>query len=104
LPKPDLWSIMVCMNKNDLIETLAGKLGAPRSEAEKMLNTLVDVITETLKKGDEVSITGFGQFSVSNRAARAGVNPQNPTERIQIAATKVPKFRAGKSLKEAIKS
>lgn len=92
------------MNKNDLIETLAGKLGVARSEAEKMLNTFVDVVTEALKKGDEVSITGFGQFSVSNRAARAGVNPQNPTEKIEIPATKVPKFRAGKGLKEAIKS
>ena len=92
------------MNKNELVETLAAKLAVPRSEAEKMLNTLVDVITEALKKGDEVSITGFGQFSVSNRAARAGVHPRNPQERIQIAATKVPKFRAGKGLKEAVRS
>lgn len=91
------------MNKNVLIENLSAKLGVPRSEAERMLNTLVDVITETLKKGEEVSITGFGQFMVSNRAARAGVNPQNPTERIQIGATKVPKFRAGKGLKEAVR-
>ncbi len=91
------------MNKNELIESLFRKLDLPRSEAERMLNTLIDVISETLKKGDEVNITGFGQFSVSNRAARAGVNPQNPTERIQIAATKVPKFRAGKGLKEAVK-
>jgi DNA-binding protein HU-beta len=92
------------MNKNGLIENLSAKLGVPRSEAERMLNTLVDVITETLKKGEEVSITGFGQFMVSNRAARAGVNPQNPTERIEIGATKVPKFRAGKGLKEAVKA
>ncbi len=92
------------MNKNDLTETLANKLGVARSEAEKMLNTFVDIITETLKKGEEVSITGFGQFSVSDRAARAGVNPQNPTEKIQIPATKVPKFRAGKGLKEAVKA
>jgi len=92
------------MNKNDLIDALSGKLGSPRSEAEKILNTLVDLITETLKKGEEVSITGFGQFSVSDRAARAGVNPQRPTEKIQIPATKVPKFKAGKGLKDAVRS
>lgn len=92
------------MNKNDLIDSLTGKLAVPRSEAEKILNTLIDLITETLKKGEEVSITGFGQFSVSNRAARAGVNPQNPKEKIQIAATKVPKFKAGKGLKDAVRS
>lgn len=92
------------MNKNDLIETLSSKLGIARSEGDKMLNTFVDIVVETLKKGEEVSITGFGQFSVSNRAARAGVNPQNPTEKIEIPATKVPKFKAGKGLKEAVKS
>lgn len=91
------------MNKNDLIENLAAKTGVARSEAEKMLNTFVDIVMETLKKGEEVSITGFGQFSVSNRAARAGVNPQHPEQKIQIPATKVPKFKAGKGLKEAIK-
>ena len=92
------------MNKNELVETLAARLGVARSEGEKVLNTFVDVITEALKKGDEVNISGFGHFSVSSRASRAGVNPQNPTEKIQIAATKVPKFRAGKNLKEAVKS
>lgn len=91
------------MNKNELIETLASRLGTSRSEGEKVLNTFVDVITETLKKGDEVNISGFGHFRVSNRAARTGVNPQKPTEKIQIAATKVPKFTAGKNLKEAVR-
>jgi DNA-binding protein HU-beta len=91
------------MNKSDLIETLANRLGVAKSEAEKVLNTFVDIVTEALKKGDEVNISGFGQFSVSNRAAREGVNPQKPTERIQIAATKVPKFKAGKNLKEAVR-
>ena len=92
------------MNKNELIETLASRLGSSRSEGEKVLNTFVDVITETLKKGEEVNISGFGHFMVSDRAARTGVNPQNPTEKIQIKATKVPKFRAGKNLKEAVRS
>jgi DNA-binding protein HU-beta len=91
------------MNKNQLIENLAAKLGSPRSEAEKILNNFVDIITECLKRDEEVNITGFGQFSVSKRAPREGVNPQNPTERIQIGAVRTPKFRAGKSLKDAVK-
>ena len=91
------------MNKNQLIENLAAKLGTPRSEAEKILNTFVDIITESLKRDEEINITGFGQFSVSKRAPREGVNPQNPTERIQIGAVRTPKFRAGKSLKDAVR-
>lgn len=91
------------MNKIELAEAIAGKTGMSRADAEKMLNTMVDVISEELKAGREVSLTGFGNFSVSNRAARTGVNPQNPSEKIQIAATKVPKFKAGKGLKEAVR-
>jgi DNA-binding protein HU-beta len=92
------------MNKNELIETLASRLGTSRSEGEKVLNTFVDVITEVLKKGEEVNISGFGHFMVSHRAPRTGVNPQKPTEKIQIGATNVPKFRAGKNLKDAVRS
>ena len=91
------------MNKNDLLETLASRLGVSKSEAEKILNTFVDIVTETLKRDDEVHIAGFGHFSVSNRAPREGVNPQDPTKRIQIAAIKVPKFRAGQNLKDAVR-
>jgi DNA-binding protein HU-beta len=91
------------MNKNELTETLAGKLAVPRSESERIINTLLDIITESLKKDEPVTITGFGQFSVSHRAPRMGVNPLRPTERIQIPAVKTPKFTAGKTLKEAIK-
>ena len=91
------------MNKNELIEVLAAKLEVPKSEGERVLNTLVDIVTETLKKGEEVVITGFGQFMVNDRPARAGVNPRNPSERIQVPATKVPKFRAGSALKKAVR-
>lgn len=91
------------MNKQELIDTLANKMGAGKQEAEKALQSFVDVVTEALKSGQEVNISGFGAFSVSNRAARMGVNPQNPEQKIQIAATKVPKFRAGKGLKEAVR-
>jgi len=92
------------MNKNDLIETFAARIGVSKTEADRILNTFVDIVTETLKKGDEVNIAGFGHFVVTNRSARAGVNPRNPTEKIQVAATRVPKFRAGKNLKEAVRS
>ena len=91
------------MNKQDLIEALASKMGVGKSEAEKALEAFVQVITETLKSGGEVNISGFGAFVVIDRSARMGVNPQNPAQKIQIAATKVPKFRAGKNLKDAVR-
>ena len=91
------------MNKQELVDTLATKLNVGKNEAEKVLEGFVEVITESLKSGQEVNISGFGAFSVSNRSARMGVNPQNPEQKIQIAATKVPKFRAGKNLKDAVR-
>lgn len=92
------------MNKMELAEALAEKAGIGKADAEKFINTMLDVMTSELKAGQEVSLTGFGSFSVSTRAARTGVNPQNPSQKIQIAAVKVPKFRAGKSLKDAVRS
>ena len=91
------------MNKAELAQVLSEKLNISKKEAEDMVNTTVDVIIETLTKGEEVVLTGFGAFSVKQRAARVGVNPQNPTEKIQIPAVKVPKFKAGKALKDALK-
>lgn len=91
------------MNKADLAQVLAEKLNVSKREGEDMINAFVDLVTETLKKGEEVVLTGFGAFSVKQRAARTGVNPQNPTEKIQIPAVKVPKFKAGKALKDALK-
>lgn len=92
------------MNKQEIIEALANKMQTDKHNAEKLLESFVAVVTEALKSGQEVNISGFGAFSVSERAARMGVNPQNPEQKIQIAATKVPKFRAGKGLKEAVRS
>jgi len=91
------------MNKQELIEALANKMQTGKQEAEKALHSFVEVVEETLKTGQEVSISGFGSFVVLNRSARMGVNPQNPSEKIQIAATRVPKFRAGKGLKDAVR-
>ena len=91
------------MNKTELIEALAGKTGLSKSESEKALNAFVELVTETLQKGGDVTVTGFGSFMAKRREARMGVNPQNPTEKIQIPAVTVPKFKAGKSLKDALK-
>ncbi|MBI4652635.1 HU family DNA-binding protein [Candidatus Kuenenbacteria bacterium] len=91
------------MNKAELIQVIADKVGVKKVEAEKMVSTFIDVVTATLKKKGEVVLTGFGTFSAKKRAARVGVNPQKPTEKIKIAATTVPKFKAGKTLKDALK-
>jgi len=91
------------MNKAELSQALAEKLNVSKREAEDFLNTFVEMITSNLKKGEEVVLTGFGAFSSKLRAARTGVNPQNPSQKINIPAVKVPKFKAGKALKDALK-
>jgi len=91
------------MNKMDLIEAMASKANASKSEAERLLNSMVEVVTESLKKDESVTITGFGTFSVSHRKERQGVNPQNPTEKITIPAMDVPKFTAGSTLKKSLR-
>ena len=91
------------MNKAEFAEALAAKVGASKKEGEGFLAAFVDVVTSTLKAGGEISITGFGTFLSKRRAARVGVNPQKPGEKINIAAVTVPKFKAGKSLKDALK-
>ena len=90
------------MGKQDIIEILAEKTNISKSQDGEYLNTLLSEITKALKKGNNITLTGFGTFSVSKRKARLGVNPRTG-EKIKIAAAKVPKFKAGKSLKEAIK-
>jgi len=91
------------MNKSDLIEQLAAKLSVTYTDAERMLNTFINLVYETLKNGDKVNVSGFGQFSVSHRAPRIGVNPRNPTQKIQIPELNTPKFRAGEAFKDAVK-
>ena len=91
------------MNKATLIEKIADKTGANRKLAESMINAMVDITIEELKKGSDVSITGFGTFETMTRYARGGVNPQKPTERIQIPEVKVAKFRTGKRIKDELK-
>ena len=91
------------MNKAELIDAIAEKTGVSKKQAEDMIDAFEETVTGQLKGGNEVSITGFGAFMAKRREARMGVNPQNPTERIQIPAVTIPKFKAGKNLKEALK-
>jgi len=89
------------MTKADLVASMADAAGVSKAVAEKALNGFISAIGKALKKGDKIALTGFGTFSVSNRKARMGRNPQTG-EAIKIKAAKVPKFSAGKSLKEAV--
>ncbi len=91
------------MKKDDMVEALYKGAGLEtKKQAGEIVEWFFDTITTALKKGDEVGITGFGTFKVAKRAARAGVNPKTGAK-IQIAASKVPKFKAGKLLKDAVK-
>ena len=89
------------MNKTELIERIAQEADVPASEAQRYFEAFEQVVTETLKGGDEVQITGFGKFSVRERKAREGRNPQTG-EKMKIKASKVPSFSAGNALKSAI--
>lgn len=91
------------MNKAALSETIGDRLGVSKKQAEEFIDALVDIITDELRKGEEVTITGFGAFLAKKRTARMGVNPQNPSERIQVPEVTIPKFKAGKGLKDALK-
>ena len=89
------------MTKSDLIERLAGKADMTRPRAEELLDFLLNDVTEALKKGEKVNISGFGTFTVSNRKARTGRNPKTG-DPIEIPASRSAKFKAGKTLKEAL--
>jgi nucleoid DNA-binding protein len=91
------------MNKLQLTEQLAVRLGVTHSEAVRFLNGLTNMIYGLLQAGDEVNISGFGKFRVSHRASRSGINPKNPSQKITIPELNVPKFKAGEAFKEAIK-
>ena len=90
------------MNKTELVAALAEKTQLPKKNAELALNAVVEVITESLSKGDKVQIVGFGSFEVKVRAERLGRNPKTKEE-IHIPASKTPVFKAGKALKDAVK-
>jgi len=89
------------MSKEELVEAVA-KVCDSKRQASDAVNTVIDTITKALIKGEKITLTGFGTFSVSKRAARMGVNPRTGAK-IRISARTVPKFKAGKSLKDAVK-
>ena len=89
------------MNKTELIAAIAAKTGETKKDAEATLNAFVNVVSETLAKGDKVQLVGFGSFEVRKRAARKGRNPQTKEE-IKIPASKAPVFKAGKALKDLV--
>ena len=90
------------MKKTELIEKIAERADVPKSEAQKHFDAFEEVVTDVLKSGDEVQITGFGKFYVREQKAREGRNPQTG-EKMRIPAQKVPTFSAGNSLKESVK-
>ena len=89
------------MNKTELIAAIAAKTGETKKDAEATLNAFVNVVSETLAKGDKVQLVGFGSFEVRKRAARKGRNPQTKEE-IKIPASKAPVFKAGKALQDLV--
>lgn len=91
------------MNKAELIDTIAQKTNLARKDVETVLDIFEETTIATLKSGGEVTLTGFGTFMTKHRAARMGVNPQRPQEKMQIPAVTVPKFKAGKNLKNSLK-
>jgi DNA-binding protein HU-beta len=90
------------MNKQSIVDAVHAKLGGTKVQAEMAVETMIESIMSSLKKGDEVSIAGLGIFSVKTRAARTARNPRTG-ESLQVKAMRVPKFRAAKALKDAVK-
>lgn len=90
------------INKDALVGAISEKSELSKKEIELVIDTMTDEITKALQGGDKVTLTGFGTFRISDRAAREGINPQTK-EKITIPAMRVPKFTAGKALKEAVK-
>ena len=94
--------MLYTMNKAGLVDAVLAKVGGIKKTTEEAVDAVFDAVVTTLARGEEVSISGFGAFIIKRRSARMGVNPRTG-EKIQLAATVTPKFRAGKSLKEAVK-
>lgn len=93
---------MANVNKDALVDAIASKTDLSKKDVEAVIEAFEEKVTEEIRQGNKVTLTGFGTFRISDRAAREGINPQTK-EKIQIPAMKVPKFTAGKALKEAVK-
>ena len=90
------------MTKQEFVDQVAAESGLSKADAGKAVDAFIDVVESTLQRGGEINFTGFGKFTVADRGARQGVNPQTG-ERIQIPASRVPRFSAGSALKKAVK-
>ncbi|MEO5633629.1 HU family DNA-binding protein [Gaiella sp.] len=90
------------MTKQEFIEAVAAKTGSSKRDAAEAVEAFLSTVEDALKAGDSVTFTGFGKFHTTHRAARMGVNPRNPSEKVQIRAATVPKFSAGSVLKKAV--
>ncbi len=91
------------MTKQEFVDAVAAKSGLNRRDAGKALDAVLDSITDALRRRDSVNFTGFGKFGTSERKARMGVNPRNPSQKVHIPASTVPKFTAGSALKQAVR-
>ena len=91
------------MTKQEFVDAVAAKSNLSRRDASSAVDAFLDCVTDALKKRDTITFTGFGKFSTADRAAREGVNPRNPGQKVHIAAATVPKFSAGSQLKAAVK-
>jgi len=90
------------VTKQEFIEAVAAKTGSSKRDAGEAVEAFLSTVEDALKAGDSVTFTGFGKFHTTHRAARMGVNPRNPSEKVQIRAATVPKFSAGSVLKKAV--
>jgi DNA-binding protein HU-beta len=91
------------VTKQEFVDKVAAKADLSRRDAAKAVDAFLETITEALKSGEDVSFTGFGKFSTQHRKARQGVNPRNPSQKVEIPAATVPKFSAGSQLKQAVR-
>jgi len=92
------------VTKQEFVDAVANRSGLSRRDAAKAVDAVLDSITDALRRGDAVSFTGFGKFSTQRRAERQGVNPRNPSQKVTIPAATVPKFSAGSTLKQSVRS
>jgi DNA-binding protein HU-beta len=91
------------MTKQEFVDTLSSKSGLQRRDAGRAVDAILETVTELLKGGQDVTFTGFGKFHTKHRAARQGVNPRNPAQKLTIPAARVPRFSPGAVLKAAVK-
>lgn len=91
------------MTKQEFVAEVARRSQLTSRDAGKAVEAFLDVVTDTLRHGGDISFTGFGKFTTQERAARTGVNPRDPSQKVEIPATRVPKFTAGSALKSAVK-